>query len=54
MESRYLHKRHNVSVLMYHVVCAAKYGRVVMNAEVDGVMAKVCLEIAQRWEVQLT
>jgi len=29
MESRYIHKRHNVSVLMYHVVCAAKYRRVV-------------------------
>jgi hypothetical protein len=24
MESRYVHKSHNVSVLMYHVMCAAK------------------------------
>ncbi|MSU23535.1 MAG: IS200/IS605 family transposase, partial [Opitutus sp.] len=28
MESRYIHKSHNVSVLMYHLVCAAKYRRV--------------------------
>ncbi|MSU23536.1 MAG: IS200/IS605 family transposase, partial [Opitutus sp.] len=27
MESRYIHKSHNVSVLMYHLVCAAKYRR---------------------------
>ena len=37
MESRYIHKSHNVSVLMYHVVCAAKYRRVVMSAQVDEV-----------------
>jgi len=24
MESQYIHKQHNVSVLMYHIVCAAK------------------------------
>ena len=37
MESRCIHKSHNVSVLMYHVVCAAKYRRVVMSAQVDEV-----------------
>ena len=52
MESEYIHKRHNVSVLMYHVVCAAKYRRVVMSEEVDAVVAKVCLEIGERWEVR--
>jgi putative transposase len=52
MESSYIHKRHNVSVLMYHVVCAAKYRRVVMSEEVDGVMTQVCVEIGKRWEVR--
>ena len=51
MQSRYIHKSHNVSVLMYHVVCAAKYRRVVMDERVDGVLKSVCLEIAKRWEV---
>ena len=51
MKSSYVHKRHNVSVLMYHVVCAAKYRRVVMSEEVDEVMKAVCLEIAKRWEI---
>ena len=51
MESRYVHKRHNVSVLMYHVVCSAKYRRVVMSARVDELLKEVCLEIEKRWEI---
>jgi REP element-mobilizing transposase RayT len=52
MESRFLHKEHNVSVLMYHVVCAAKYRLVVMSEKVDLVMKKTCLEIAKRYEIR--
>ena len=51
MESHYVHKEHNVSVLMYHIVCAAKYRRVVMSEAVDEVLTAVCLEIAKRWEI---
>ena len=51
MESRYIHKRHNVSVLMYHLVCAAKYRRVVMSKHVDKVLREACLEIEKRWEI---
>jgi REP element-mobilizing transposase RayT len=51
MESHYVHKSHNVSVLMYHLVCAAKYRRVVMSERVDGVLKEVCLEMEKRWEV---
>jgi REP element-mobilizing transposase RayT len=50
MESHYVHKPHNVSVLMYHIVCAAKYRRVVMSEQVDEVLKDVCLEIEKRWE----
>ena len=52
MESRYIHKPHDVSVLMYHLVCAAKYRRVVMSAHVDEVLRQVCLEIEKRWELR--
>jgi len=48
-ESRYLHKSHNVSVLLYHVVCAAKYRRVVFSEHVDEVVREACLEIAKRY-----
>jgi putative transposase len=50
-ESRYLHKSHNVSVLLYHVVCAAKYRRVVFSAHVDEVLREACVEIAKRYEL---
>ena len=50
-ESKYVHKSHNVSVLLYHVVCTAKYRRVVFSERVDEVVREVCLEIAQRYEM---
>src|SRR5215813_2754738 len=49
--SDYRHKRHNVSVLIYHIVCPAKYRRVIFDAEVDTVLKDVCLDIAQRYEL---
>ena len=49
--SEYQHKSHNVSVLMYHLVCPAKYRRVVFDEEVDAVLKEVCLAIAQLYEI---
>jgi putative transposase len=49
--SEYQHKSHNISVLIYHIVCPAKYRRVVFDTEVDTVLKEVCLEIAQRDEI---
>jgi len=49
--SRYVHKSHNVSVLLYHLVCPAKYRRVVIDTHVDAVLREVCLEIALRYEI---
>jgi len=50
-KGKYLHKSHNVSVLLYHLVCPAKYRRVVFDAAVDQVLKEVCLEIAARYEI---
>jgi len=49
--SEYVHKQHNVSVLVYHLVCPAKYRRVVFTEEVDLILKEVCLEIAKRYEI---
>ncbi len=49
--STFVHKKHNVSVLMYHLVCPAKYRRVIFSAEVDEEIKKICLEISQRYEI---
>ena len=40
-----------MSVLLYHLVCPAKYRRVVFTKEVDGVVKEVCEEIAKRYEI---
>ena len=48
---RYWHKSHNVSVLLYYLVCPAKYRRVVVDEQVDPVLREVCLEIASRYEI---
>ena len=49
--SEYIHKSHNVSILLYHFVCPAKYRRVVFSKEVDITMKEICLEIEKRYEV---
>ena len=50
--SEYIHKSHNVTVLMYHLVFPAKYRRVVFDRHVDEVVKEVCLEIEKRYEVK--
>lgn len=52
MKSRYWHKSHNVTVLLYHLVFPAKYRRAVIDRQVDGVLKEVCLEIAKRYQVR--
>jgi putative transposase len=49
--SIYIHKSHNVSVLMYHIVCPAKYRNVVFSEEVDQTLKEICLEISKRYEI---
>ena len=49
--SEYIHKSHNVSVLLYHFVCPAKYRRVVFSETVDQSLKDVCLEISKRYEI---
>jgi REP element-mobilizing transposase RayT len=50
-KSEYKHKSHNVSVLLYHLVCPAKYRRLVFDTKVDHVLKEVCLEISKRYEI---
>ena len=50
--SEFLHKSHNVSVLLYHLVCPAKYRKVVFTQEVETELRSACLEIEQRYEIK--
>ena len=49
--SEHIHKSHNVSKLMYHVVLPAKYRRVVIDEDVDRVIKETCLEISKRYPI---
>ena len=49
--SIYIHKSHNVSVLLYHLVCPAKYRAVVFDPVVDQQLIHVCQEISRRYSL---
>ena len=51
--SEYIHKRHNISVLLYHYVCPAKYRRVIFDDSVDNVLIQTCKEISKRYEINI-
>jgi putative transposase len=48
---KYIHKPHNVSVILYHYVCPAKYRKVVFSPAVDKTIKEICLEISKRYQV---
>ena len=50
-ESRYIHKSHNVSVLLYHFVFPTKYRRVVLERGVELTLVEICQRIGDRYEV---
>ena len=49
--SELIRKSHNVSILLYHFVCPAKYRRAVIDEKIDQVLKEVCLEIARRYQI---
>jgi REP element-mobilizing transposase RayT len=50
--SEYIHKSHNVTVLIYHLVFPAKYRRAVMDEEVEQMLKWVCIELEKRYQVK--
>lgn len=50
--SEYIHRSHNVTVLLYHLVFPSKYRRVVFDDQVESVLRDVCLEIEKRYEIK--
>jgi REP element-mobilizing transposase RayT len=50
--SEIIHKEHNVSTPMYHIVCPAKYRRAVITEEVDKEPREICLGIEARYEIK--
>ena len=50
--STYIHKSHDVSVLLSHLVFPAKYRRAVIDAAVDRVLREVCLALEIRYQLK--
>jgi putative transposase len=51
-QSQFLHKSHNVSVLLYHFVCPAKYRRAVFRPEVETELKAACVFIEEAYEIR--
>ena len=50
--SIYIHKSHNVTVLLYHFVFPAKYRKAIFDDAVEIALVEVCAEIEKRYELK--
>ena len=50
--SKYIHKSHNVSILLYHLVCPIKYRKLVLTDRVSEELKLICKEISYRYEIE--
>jgi len=50
--SEYIHKNHNVTVLLYHLVFPAKYRKAVFDEQVEQILKEVCVDIEKRHEIK--
>ena len=49
--SEHIHKRHNKSLLLYHIVCPLKYRNGVITEEIGVTLKEICLGISERYEI---
>ena len=50
----HVHKSHNKSALLYHLVCPVRYRRKAITDEVEKTIAATCREISERYEIHFT
>jgi len=49
--SNHVIKRHNKTLLLYHIVLPIKYRRKIINHEVGESLKEICLGISERYEI---
>jgi REP element-mobilizing transposase RayT len=49
--TNYIHKRHNVNMMLYHVVCPTKFRKVVIDQQVDRILVETCIQIQNRYDI---
>lgn len=50
--SEHITKRHNKTLLLYHLVCPVKYRKKALTETVERALKNVCLEIQKRYEIR--
>ena len=49
--SEHILKRHNKTLILYHIVCPAKYRQKVFTERVELSLKNICIEIGKRYEI---
>ena len=49
--SEHITKRHNKTLLSYHIVCPLKYRKSVITKEIGESLKEICLQISERYEI---
>ncbi len=49
--SEFIHKSHNVTILLYHLVFPAKYRKSVFDKKIDKTLKEICIDIEKRYEI---
>jgi REP-associated tyrosine transposase len=49
--SKHITKRHNTTLLLYHIVCPLKYRKSVITEEIGQSLKEICLQISERYEI---
>jgi len=47
----HIHKRRNKTLLLYHIVCPAKYRKKIFSNDIEKSLKDICLEIQERYEI---
>ena len=50
-DDKHIYKSHNKSLLLYHIVCPAKYRREVFTDSVEKSLKEICKGIGERYEI---
>jgi REP element-mobilizing transposase RayT len=50
-EDKHIHKRHNKTLLLYHIVFPVKYRQAALRPDVEQTLKALCLGIAERYDI---
>lgn len=49
--SMYINKSHNVTALLYHLVCPTKYRKLALFETAENILKETCLEISNKFQI---